>query len=273
MVWLLIWDFLSRKCILDNSQTLWNSRAGKSTSRLRFAQRQLILISHCSGSKRLRWQSQLANWWHRDRLREEQISWERYACCNLCVFIEKASRQACAFPTKSTCRRAACSKTRQIFTWRHIAHMIYEHVRAISVHEAAQGLAVQRKSTGRQCPRFRRTMGPGVTVSKWNTDGNGPGRIVQVKIAGFCATSDCIGVVWSRDYSKQWATTLSKIDGFCEATDWSDDENSKHQSPKWNSGERCRNQESKRNESLCWEESGRLLAVEGKETMLQRRLM
>ena len=53
VLWLIIRDFLSRKCILENSQTLWNFNAGTSTSRLKFAQRQQILISQCSGSKKL----------------------------------------------------------------------------------------------------------------------------------------------------------------------------------------------------------------------------
>ena len=33
-------DFQSRKCILENSQTPWNFKAGKSTSRLKYVQRQ-----------------------------------------------------------------------------------------------------------------------------------------------------------------------------------------------------------------------------------------
>ena len=37
--------------------TLWDSTAGKSTSRLKYVQRQQIFISQCNGSKKLRQQS------------------------------------------------------------------------------------------------------------------------------------------------------------------------------------------------------------------------
>ena len=54
-------DFPSRKCILENSQTLLNFKAERSTSRRKIVQKQRILISQCSGSKKLREQSQLTN--------------------------------------------------------------------------------------------------------------------------------------------------------------------------------------------------------------------
>ena len=50
-----------RNCIWDNFLTPWNFKAGKSTSRLKYVQNQQILISQCTGSKNLRWQSQLTN--------------------------------------------------------------------------------------------------------------------------------------------------------------------------------------------------------------------
>ena len=40
----------------------------------------------------------------------------RYAWCDDCICIEKASRQASALPKKSKCRRAACSEIRPILT-------------------------------------------------------------------------------------------------------------------------------------------------------------
>ena len=46
--------FRSRKCILGNSWTHWNFKAGKSTSRLMYVQNQQTLNSQCNGSKKLR---------------------------------------------------------------------------------------------------------------------------------------------------------------------------------------------------------------------------
>ena len=54
------------------------------------------------------------------------------------------------------------------------------------------------------------------------------------------------------DCSKQWTAELYKIEDICKTPHWPNDEFSKLQSPKWNSGERSRNQESKRKESLRW---------------------
>ena len=45
-----------------------NSKAGEVTSRVKYARKQPIIFSRCSGSKKLRQQSQLTNFWHRDRL-------------------------------------------------------------------------------------------------------------------------------------------------------------------------------------------------------------
>ena len=53
MVWWITWDLQSRKCIWENSRTHWNSKAGRSTSRLKYVQREQILISQCTGSKKL----------------------------------------------------------------------------------------------------------------------------------------------------------------------------------------------------------------------------
>ena len=43
---------------LENSRNHWNFQAGKSTSRLRYVQNQQFLTSQCTGSKKLRQQSQ-----------------------------------------------------------------------------------------------------------------------------------------------------------------------------------------------------------------------
>ena len=46
---------------LGTFPTRWNFKAGKSTSGLRFVQEQPIFISPCTGSKKLKLQSQLTN--------------------------------------------------------------------------------------------------------------------------------------------------------------------------------------------------------------------
>ena len=55
-------------------------------------------------------------------------------------------------------------------------------------------------------------MGPSTVSSKWNTYGNGLGGVIQVKITGVCSAWDCIGFVWTREYSKQRATKLFQIE-------------------------------------------------------------
>ena len=66
-VWWIVGEFSLRYGILENSLTLWNFKAGKSTSELGFVYDQPILGSLCSGSKKLRLPNQLTNLWHRDR--------------------------------------------------------------------------------------------------------------------------------------------------------------------------------------------------------------
>ena len=74
VVWWSTRDFQSRSCILRNSLTPWNLKAGKSISRLKFVRRQRILKSRCHGSQKLRKQSQLTNRVHRNQFLGEQIS-------------------------------------------------------------------------------------------------------------------------------------------------------------------------------------------------------
>ena len=44
--------------------------------------------------------------------------------------------------------------------------------------------------------------GPNSIISKRNSHGNDPGMIVQVKNAGFCSASDCLGSVRPRNCPK-----------------------------------------------------------------------
>ena len=57
----MIRDFILWNGMLENVLTLWNFKAGKSTSELRFVYEQPILRSPCSGSKKLRLLNQLTN--------------------------------------------------------------------------------------------------------------------------------------------------------------------------------------------------------------------
>ena len=71
VVWWSTRDFQSRRCILENSQTLWNFKAGKPTSRLKFAQK-----------------------------RTDFLNYDMLDAMIASALNEEASRQACAFPEK-----------------------------------------------------------------------------------------------------------------------------------------------------------------------------
>ena len=116
LVWWSTRDFQSRSCILQNSLTPWNLKAGKSISRLKFVRRQRILKSRCHGSQKLRKQSQLTNRVHRNQFLGEQISTLWNAGCNDSVCIEEDSQLAHSILEKNMCRRATCSKIRPILT-------------------------------------------------------------------------------------------------------------------------------------------------------------
>ena len=93
-----------------------------------------------------------------------------------------------------------------------IAYMIYEYFQATGGDEAVRGLSdLSNISLQNDDAQDFDKMGPSSCSSKWNTNGNGPGRFTQVKITGFCSASDCIGYVWTRECSKQ-RTTKRHID-------------------------------------------------------------
>ena len=124
-----------------------------------------------------------------------------------------------------------------------------------------------------RCPRFRRQMGSSIIISEWNAFRCDLGRIVQVKITGFCSASDCIGLVRPRNSAKQWTAEFFTIEDSYKTSYRSDNENSKLHGPERCCGKGISHQESKRKQSLRWEESGRVFSVEGTRTMFQRRLM
>ena len=145
----------------------------------------------------------------------KRFPWLWQASCDDCVCIEKAAQHACAFPKKSKCRRATCSKIRPILT----RETNYLHdLRAFSCNQSLSSSArtlrfvqypltqcsdlFQHTLTQWRCSRFRRSMGPSSLISKRNTNGNGLGRKIQVKIAGFCSASDGLGFVRPRNFMK-----------------------------------------------------------------------
>ena len=99
---------------------------------------------------------------------------------------------------------------------RHIAYLIYLHVRVSSDYEAVQGLSklfnIRRQNNDVQNFNVRWTK-------------------LDCQQANLRQKMVLEGFVWSRDHSKQWATKLSTIEGVSQSTYWSDDENSKLESP------------------------------------------
>ena len=89
-------------------------------------------------------------------------------------------------------------------------------------------------------------------VSEKNALWYDPGRIVQVKIAEFCSTSNYVGHVWSRNDTKPGAE-LSTI------------ETVKHHIDQM--------MRVKRKRILPWKESGRVFSVENTWTLFQKKLM
>ena len=114
---------------------------------------------------------------------------------------------------------------------RQIAHMIYEYslqpalMKQYKVFQLCS-LSVYRMTMS----RFRRQMGSCFIICKWNTLRYDPGRIVQVKIEKFRSTPDCDGFVYDqKSCSKSRKAWLSSIENFCDASYWSNNENSKLQ--------------------------------------------
>ena len=109
-------DFQSRNCILQNSLSPRNFKAGKSASRQKFVQKHRILKSHCSGSQNIAIDSG-----------ENRFPRLRDAGRTDGVFIENVSQLACSLPEMSKCRRTTCSKYDRFLRGRQIAYMILQY--------------------------------------------------------------------------------------------------------------------------------------------------
>ena len=109
-------DFSSRKCILENSQTLWNFKAGKSTSRLKYAQKN-------------------------SRSEANRFFRLRYAWWNDASALKKLLDKHVQFRRRISVEEQHAQKYDR-FSWgMQIASMIYEHFRSAWACEAVQGLS------------------------------------------------------------------------------------------------------------------------------------
>ena len=174
------------------------------------------------------------------------------------------------FSQKVKCRRAPSSEGLPIF---YEEHKLRTRFTSISVQpelmkEAVQGLstlfAVSLKSDDVQ-EFYVRCDHASLSVSDMPSDMILEG-LYKSKI------SDCDAIVQSRNGPNQGAE-LSQIEDICWTSYWSDYENSELQGPERCCGTRISHQESKRKESLRWEDSRRVFPVEGARTTFQRRFM
>ena len=113
VVWWIIRDLLLRIGILEFFMTLWNLKAGKSTSELRFVHEQPILRSLCSGSKKLRLPNELTN---RDRLQGSTIFLTSICLMRWLRQPWRSFSKRSHISENSKCRRAASSYIRPILT-------------------------------------------------------------------------------------------------------------------------------------------------------------
>ena len=126
---------------------------------------------------------------------------------------------------------------------RQISQMICEHFHAPRAYESVQGLSdlFTIRLQNDDVQDFRCQMVSCTIISRWTTYGQGPGRIVEVKIKGFCSVTDFVGSVLSRNGAKRRTNKLFKIKNISEIVFWREDEKSEPQSPKrydsWRSGD------------------------------------
>ena len=125
--------------------------------------------------------------------------------------------EAHSLPKKSKCRRAARSKHDRFLRGVQSAYMIYESFRATEAYEAVQELSdlfnVRLQNGVVQDFDVRRDQ---ALLSAKDVLRCIPGRIVEVKIAGLCSASDCLGFALPRNCSKQWTDKSFEIENVCK---------------------------------------------------------
>ena len=196
VVWLIIRDSRFRKCIWENLLTLWNFRAGKSTSKLKYVLNQQILISL--------YEVEIAK--SIDHLLTSQSTVGRRDFPDYEILDAKIASALKKILTSVHFRRRVSVedqrawKNDRFFQGRQIAYMIYEYFGHQSLWSGTGTVRSGQKTlTEWWRSRFRHKMGQSSVSSKWNACGNGPGRLKQVKNTGFCSASHCIGFVWTRE--------------------------------------------------------------------------
>ena len=196
-----VWSISEISCLgsasWKMSQTLRSFKAGQSISRLNFPQKQQILISQCSGSKKLRQQRQLATSWHRDRLWREPIFPITICLMQWLRLHWKPLDRHVNFRRRVCVEEQRAQKYDRFLRWRQIALLIYEQFRATSAYEAVQGLSdlFKIRLQNDNVHHFDVRWDQNSIISEWSSDRNGLGRIVHVKITGFCSASDSNGFV------------------------------------------------------------------------------
>ena len=156
---------------------------------------------------------------------------------------------------------------------RQIAYMISDHIRSTGAYEAVQGLSdFQHTLTKWRRPRFRCTIRPCSVISSETLAEMFLEGLFKWKLQDSVQLQTVLALYDQETFRNNGQPSFSILK-ICKTLFWSNDENSKLPSPKWNGGEKNSKQESKRKESLRWEESGRMLTVESKGTMFERRFM
>ena len=160
------------------------------------------------------------------------------------------------FRRRTTCRRAACSKTRQIST-----RKICDHFRATGAYHAAQdpldlfNVSLKWEDIQDFDARWDQAL---VSASEIPTENILEG-LYNLKIPESVQFQTVFRNVRHEDYGKK--------------THWSDDQDAQLQSPEWKEWDRSISRQSKRKESLRWEESGTMPSVESNWTVFKRRLL
>ena len=162
----------------------------------------------------------------------ERFSWLRYAWCDDCFSVEKASQHAVTFPKKSKCRRAACSETRPILTRK--TDCVHD-LRALSSHqsyEAVQGLSDLFKKTLTEwwCSRLLHKVDQALLAAcEILTD-----MVLEGMYKSYCRILFCfrlyLALYDQETVRNHGQLNYSRLKTVCETSCWSNKGNSKFQS-------------------------------------------
>ena len=151
------------------------------------------------------------------------------------------------FEKRASVEEQRAQKYNRFSRGRQIAYMIYEHFRV--------ELMQQYKDS--QIFAIYALQNDDVTSSKWNTTDVILDGLYKSKLQDSVQLQTMLALYEQETVRNNGQPSLHKIENLCKTSCCSIDENSKLQGPKRNSGERTSIQETKRKESLHWEESGR----------------